>query len=77
VHDGEQADGARSRPRFAAAWRLDRLQLAAFTAVHDVPPAFTQLLADRVGCREVADLAALDALVEQSLSFGPIRSFWL
>jgi hypothetical protein len=77
VQDREQADGACCRPRFAAAGRVDRLQLAAFTGVDDVPPAFTQLPADRVGGGEIADPTALDALVEQSLSCGSIRSFWL
>jgi hypothetical protein len=77
MHDGEQADGARNRTRFVAGCRLDRLQLAAAGAVQDVPAALTQPLADRVGGGEVAETPALDALVEQSLSFGSIRSSWL
>jgi hypothetical protein len=36
-----------------------------------------QLRADRVSASEIAETPALDALVEQSLSFGSIRSSWL
>jgi hypothetical protein len=63
VDDREQGDD--SRRGFGSGGRrgLDRLELAACRAVDDVPPTFTQPLADRVGGLEVARLTARDALV--------------
>jgi hypothetical protein len=77
VKNRDQGDSSCNRRRFAAWRRLDRLQLAAFSAVDDVPPALTQFVPDRVGGGEVAGSPALDAFVEESLSFASIRSFWL
>src|SRR5205809_2591853 len=77
VDDGENRDPTRRRLRFGGGRSLDRLQLAAGGAVDDVPPAVAELRADRVGGREVSGSPALDARVEKSLSFLPIRSFWL
>jgi hypothetical protein len=52
--------------------RLDRLELAPVRAVHDVPPARAQSLADAVGGFEILGPPALDALGEQAL-----RLLWI
>jgi hypothetical protein len=77
VDDREQRDRAWTRSRLDRGRSLDRLQLAAGRAVDDVPTAFTQLIAQPVGGLEVAGPTKLDALLEDSLCFGPIRSSWL
>jgi hypothetical protein len=55
----------------------ERLQLASGGAVDHVPPARTQLVANRIRGFEISRSPALDSRLEQSLSFGLIRSFWL
>jgi hypothetical protein len=77
VDDREQRDRACTRSWLARGRSLDRLQLAAGRAVDDFPTAFTQLLAQPVGSLEVAGSTELDALLEDFLRFGPIRSSWL
>jgi hypothetical protein len=67
VDDREQRHRARDRRRLLAGGRLERLQLAAVAAVDDFPSARAELLAESVGCTEVALPPALDALGEQPL----------
>jgi hypothetical protein len=77
VDDREQRDGARGGWCGSLRLGLDGLELAAGRAVDGVPSAGAQPLAERVGSFEVAGPSALRALVEQLLSLGSIRSFWL
>jgi hypothetical protein len=69
VHDREQGDRAGFRCLGGARGRLERLQLAPFGAVHDVPPARAQSLAEGIGANEVLVPPALDALGEQLVGF--------
>jgi hypothetical protein len=46
-------------------------------AVDDVPPAFAQALPQSVGSGKIPLETARYALVEESLCFFLIRSFWL
>jgi hypothetical protein len=77
VDDGEQRDRSRDGLRSRGRWRLDGDELAAGGAVDDVPPAGVKLGADGVGGGEIALTAPFDARLEESLSLGLIRSFWL
>jgi hypothetical protein len=69
MDDREQCDGARYRSRRLARRRFQRLELAPTGAVHDVPPARAQPLANGVCRFEVLLPAELDALGEQPLCF--------
>jgi len=77
MDDRQQRDATRLWLWLAARLRLDRLQLAAGWGVDDVPSPASESFANHVRGAEIAGSPALDALVEQLLSFGPIRSFWL
>ena len=69
VNHREQGDGAWSGGRSVAGGRLQRHELAPVVAVLDVPPAFAQSLADRVGLHEVLFSPAPSALGCQLLRF--------
>jgi hypothetical protein len=77
VDDREDGDGSGGRSRLVARLGLDRLELAAAGAIENVPPAMAKPLANRVGGFEIVLTTALDALVNQTLSFVPIRASWL
>jgi hypothetical protein len=76
VNDGQQRYLALRRGLLL--WlRSQRLELTAGRRVDHVPAAFAQLLANRICRLEIACAAALDAIVEEPLCLGLIRSFWL
>ncbi len=77
MDNGEQSDRAGS-PRRRRAWlRLERLQAAAIGAVHDVPPAGAQPVANGVGFGEIPVAPPLDPLGEKPLCLFLVRYFFL
>jgi hypothetical protein len=72
VNDGEERDPARCG-RGLRGWRLERLELAAFSAVDNVPSALTQTFADRVRFGEVSLASQGDATVDELLRLLPVQ----
>ncbi len=77
MEDGQQRDRTGRRLWGKRRLGLDRLQLAARRGVDGVPASGTEPLAKCIGSLEIAGSTALDALIEEVLRLGSIRSFWL
>jgi len=73
VDDRKQRDGAGLGLLAGLSWSFERLELAAFGAVEDLPPALAQALANGVSGREVALAPAQDALGDESVGLFSVR----
>jgi hypothetical protein len=71
VGDSQQRHGARDRGLDRVRGRLQRLQLAARSAVENFPSTRTQVLANGVGRLEVAVAPARGSLSQELLGFVP------